>query len=105
MGAEKKKSGSTQTMKHQSTDLKLQKALGFSAGPSCENLDSTLQFSHPSFDLIVVVNAAHPHWAQLKASEGVLNYLRHSTYDGVAEWQAVSRASRIDPDTTKILKD
>jgi hypothetical protein len=32
-------------------------------------------------------------------------YLRHCTYDGVAEWQARSKASRIDPDTIKLLKD
>jgi Histidine kinase-, DNA gyrase B-, and HSP90-like ATPase len=56
-------------------------------------------------ELIVVVNQCHPHWAQLKGSEGVLNHLRHCTYDGIAEWQARSKASRIDPDTIKLLKD
>jgi len=56
-------------------------------------------------ELIVIVNQAHPHWRQLKGSEGVLNYLRHCTYDGIAEWQCWSKASRIDPDTIKLLKD
>ena len=55
--------------------------------------------------VIVIVNTAHPHWLQLKGSEGVLNYLRHCTYDAVAEWQARSKAARIDPDTIKLLKD
>jgi hypothetical protein len=56
-------------------------------------------------EVIVIINQAHPHWAQLKGSEGVLNYIRHCTYDGIAEWQARSKASRIDPDTIKLLKD
>jgi hypothetical protein len=56
-------------------------------------------------EVIVIINHAHPHWGQLKGSEGVLNYIRHCTYDAIAEWQARSKASRIDPDTIKLLKD
>jgi len=56
-------------------------------------------------EVIVIVNTAHPHWSQLKGSEGVLNYLRHCTYDGIAEWQARQKAATIDPDTIKLLKD
>jgi hypothetical protein len=56
-------------------------------------------------EVIVIVNQAHPHWRQLRGSEGVVNYLRHCTYDGIAEWQCWSKASRIDPDTIKLLKD
>jgi hypothetical protein len=55
--------------------------------------------------IIVVINTQHPHWGQLKGSEGVLNYLRHCTYDAIAEWQARSKAARIDPSTIKLLKD
>jgi len=56
-------------------------------------------------EVIVIINQTHPHWSQLKGSEGVLNYLRHCTYDGIAEWQAWSKAARLDPDTIKLLKD
>jgi hypothetical protein len=56
-------------------------------------------------EIIVIVNSSHPHWNQLKASEGVANYLRHCVYDAIAEWQARKRVSRIDPDTIKTLKD
>ena len=56
-------------------------------------------------EVVVIVNTSHPHWGQLKGSEGVLNYLRHCTYDAVAEWQARLKAARIDPDTIKLLKD
>jgi hypothetical protein len=56
-------------------------------------------------EVIVVINQAHPHWNQLKGSEGVINYMRHCTYDGIAEWQTRSKAARIDPDTIKLLKD
>lgn len=55
--------------------------------------------------VLVIVNTQHPHWSQLKGSEGVLNYLRHCTYDALAEWQARSKAARIDPNTIKLLKD
>jgi hypothetical protein len=56
-------------------------------------------------EVVVIVNTSHPHWSQLKGSEGVLNYFRHCTYDAVAEWQARSKAARIDPNTIKMLKD
>lgn len=55
-------------------------------------------------ELLIVINQSHPHWLQLKDIE-VYNYLRHCTYDGVAEWQARNKASRIDPNTIKLLKD
>lgn len=61
--------------------------------------------SAKSNEVVVIVNTSHPHWSQLKGSEGVLNYFRHCTYDAVAEWQARSKAARIDPDTIKLLKD
>jgi hypothetical protein len=56
-------------------------------------------------EVIIIVNAAHPHWNQLDGATGVLNYLRHCTYDGIAEWQAKNKTQRIDPETIKILKD
>ncbi len=56
-------------------------------------------------EVLVIVNTSHPHWSQLKGSEGVLNYLRHCTYDAIAEWQARRKIGRFDPDTIKILKD
>lgn len=57
-------------------------------------------------DLVaVVINQRHPHFAELKGADGVLNYLRHCTYDGVAEWQARHKAGNLDPETIKILKD
>ena len=55
--------------------------------------------------VLVVINQAHPHWSQLGDSQDILNYLRHCTYDGLSEWKARKKASRIDPDTIRILKD
>lgn len=55
--------------------------------------------------LMIVINSQHPHWRQLQGSEGVLNYLRHCTYDGIAEWQARHRGSNVNPETIKLLKD
>lgn len=64
----------------------------------------TVEATHAT-EVIIIVNMTHPHFLQLKGSEGVLNYLRHCTYDGIAEWQARSKAGRIDPNTIKLLKD
>jgi hypothetical protein len=56
-------------------------------------------------EVIIVVNSRHPHFGYLEGSAGVLNYLRHCVYDGIAEWQARHKAGRIDPETIKMLKD
>lgn len=58
-----------------------------------------------SSEVIIVVNENHPHWYQIRGSDGVLNYLRHCVYDGIAEWQARKQLSSIDPDTIKVFKD
>lgn len=55
--------------------------------------------------VLIIVNRQHPHWRQLIGTEGVLNYLRHCTYDGIAEWQARRKLASLDPDTIKVLKD
>ena len=55
--------------------------------------------------VLIIVNTQHPHWNLLSGSEGVLNYLRHCTYDGIAEWQARRKQASLDPDTIKVLKD
>lgn len=56
-------------------------------------------------EVLIIINQAHPHWKQLKGSDGVLNYLRHCVYDGIAEWQAKHKASSLSPNTFKFLKD
>lgn len=53
----------------------------------------------------VVVNMNHPYVKELSGAEGILNYLRHCTYDAIAEWQARHKAGSMDPDTIKMLKD
>jgi hypothetical protein len=55
--------------------------------------------------VIVAINLNHPHIAQLSGTEGMLNYLRHCTYDAIAEWQARHKTSALDPHTIKMLKD
>jgi hypothetical protein len=62
--------------------------------------------STKSNEITVVVNRNHPYWkTQLVGAEGVRDYLRQCVYDSVAEWQARAKASTIDPDTVKLLKD
>ncbi len=55
--------------------------------------------------VVVIVNRAHPHWTQLNNQESIMNFLRHCTYDGVAEWKAYFMAGTLDPDTVKLIKD
>jgi hypothetical protein len=55
--------------------------------------------------VIVIINGAHPHWAQLTGAQSMMNFIRHCTYDGVAEWKAFFGAHTIEPDTVKLIKD
>ena len=55
--------------------------------------------------VLIIINTDHPHMGEIVGSEGLLNYLRHCAYDGIAEWQALRKAARLDPDTIKLLKD
>ncbi|HEY6350402.1 MAG TPA: hypothetical protein VI636_13425, partial [Candidatus Angelobacter sp.] len=55
--------------------------------------------------VIVIINLAHPHWAQLTKEESILNFIRHCTYDGVAEWKAYSVSRKLEPNTIKLIKD
>ncbi|HEX5714801.1 MAG TPA: ATP-binding protein [Thermoanaerobaculia bacterium] len=57
-------------------------------------------------EIIVTVNQNHPFWtSQLRGPDAVLEFLRQCIYDALAEWQAGTRISRVDPDTIKWLKD
>lgn len=56
-------------------------------------------------EVLVIVNRSHPHWAQIKGSDGVLNYLRHCIYDGLSEWKAAMRHASLHPRTIKLIKD
>jgi hypothetical protein len=55
--------------------------------------------------VIVIINLAHPHWLQLTQNESILNFIRHCTYDGVAESKAYSVTGKIEADTVKLIKD
>jgi hypothetical protein len=55
--------------------------------------------------VIVIINLNHPHWADLTHSQSILNFIRHCTYDGVAESTAFTRRGKIEPDTVKLIKD
>ena len=79
--------------------------LGFLMSDSSPNDPYVVVEATEESRVMIIVNIQHPHWSQLSGSEGVLNYLRHCTYDGVAEWQARRKSASLDPDTIKILKD
>lgn len=55
--------------------------------------------------VIVIINLAHPHWSQLTNNESILNFIRHCTYDGIAESKAYFMTGKLDPDTIKLIKD
>jgi hypothetical protein len=56
-------------------------------------------------EVIVTINQQHPHWADLNDASDLLNYLRDSTYDGIAEWRSRQKIGQIVPDTVKLIKD
>lgn len=55
--------------------------------------------------VIVIINLLHPHWYQLTNEESVLNFIRHCTYDGVAEFKTYSIMGELEPDSVKLIKD
>jgi len=75
------------------------------AGDMSPNDPYVIPDSGKDSQVVVVVNKAHPHWTQLRASEGVANYLRHCIYDAIAEWQALKLTANLEPRTIKMLKD
>ena len=79
--------------------------LGYLMGDSSINDPYVVVDATSAARVMIIINTQHPHWNQLSGSEGVLNYLRHCTYDGVAEWQARRMSASLDPDTIKVLKD
>ena len=79
--------------------------VGFLVGDASPNDPYVIVEATSNERIQIIVNTQHPHWALLEGSEGVLNYLRHCTYDGVSEWQARRREASLEPDTMKALKD
>lgn len=55
--------------------------------------------------VIVIINAAHPHYQEIDSSETLLHFIRHCVYDGVSEWKAIKMMGSIQPYTIKNLKD
>jgi hypothetical protein len=55
--------------------------------------------------VVVIINLAHPHWTELTNEESIRNFIRHCTYDGIAEWKAYFKVGNLDPDTIKLIKD
>lgn len=65
-----------------------------------------LAIDHPSKGRVdVIINKSHPHWKQLSNAAGVLNFLRHCVYDGIAEYKARTALIPIRPDTITAIKD
>lgn len=55
--------------------------------------------------VVVIINLQHPHWYELTNEESVLNFIRHCTYDAVAEFKAYALTGKLEPDTVKLIKD
>jgi hypothetical protein len=85
-------------------DMHVIQVLGFLNYDASANDPYVAIESTDNYTVQVIINMQHPHIRQLYGSEGVLNYLRHCTYDAIAEWQARHKA-QLDPDTIKWLKD
>lgn len=55
--------------------------------------------------LLVIINLLHPYWQELKNLDSYLTFIRHCVYDGISEWKASKKSSRINHDTVKYIKD
>lgn len=78
---------------------------GFLIGDGSPNDPYVAVDSSADRRVVVIVNMRHPYIRELVGSEGILNYLRHCTFDAIAEWQARQTTTALDPDTFKVLKD
>lgn len=56
-------------------------------------------------EIIIILNALHPYWLEIKMIEGFLTYIRNSVYDGLSEWKARRKTSRLNPETIRHIKD
>ncbi len=65
----------------------------------------TIESTQSEQRVIIIINLSHPHWNYLKNVDSVLNFIRHCTYDGIAEWKAQFKTATLDPDTIKYIKD
>ena len=64
-----------------------------------------IESTKSSVQVIVILNLNHPHWTQLTSQESIYNFIRHCTYDGVAESKAFAKLGKLEPNTIKLLKD
>lgn len=64
-----------------------------------------LESTKSSVQVLVILNLNHPHWSQLTTPESIFNFIRHCTYDGVAESKAYAMLRQLEPNTIKLLKD
>jgi hypothetical protein len=56
-------------------------------------------------NMVILINTRHPHFLELKGSEGVLNHLRNCTYDALAVWKASHVKADLQPITLMSIKD
>jgi len=55
--------------------------------------------------LNIVLNMGHPIMKDLRGSMGVLNHIKHCTYDGIAEWKANKNWETDNPQVIRTIKD
>ncbi|MES2680104.1 MAG: ATP-binding protein [Bacteroidota bacterium] len=55
--------------------------------------------------VIVMINMLHPHVQEMTSADSLTNFIRHSIYDGVAEWKAIKLRGSLQPNTIKFIKD
>lgn len=53
----------------------------------------------------VIFNNAHPNWSYMTTDSDIQNFVRHYTFDGVAEWKAKFVTKRPTVETIKFIKD
>lgn len=64
-----------------------------------------IESTGPKGNVTVIINLSHPHWFFLTTAESIANFIRHCTYDGVAEHKAYEVRKKLQPNTVKLIKD
>ena len=55
--------------------------------------------------ILIAVNESHPGWLELAGEEAVRTYLKHVTFDAIAEWKCLKKTAPLNSGSIRQIKD
>lgn len=63
------------------------------------------QIGSDGHSILVVINESHPGWVELAGEEAFRTYLKHATFDAIAEWKCHQKTAELEPGSIRQIKD